>query len=102
MGNEKLPLNDVYREIADALGLEAAESIYQMFRGQQISFPQRFFHPDRVKEQIRLEYDGSNVRELAKKYDYSEKTVRRIIKEHTVSEVNENGIIGSSDQERHQ
>ena len=27
------------------------------------------------------EYDGSNIRELAKKYGYSEKTVRRMIKD---------------------
>lgn len=87
MADEELPLNDVYREIADELGAEAAKTVYRLFRGQQISFPQRLYHPDRIREIIRREYNGSNVRELAKKYDYSEKTVRRILKEHPITEV---------------
>ena len=33
---------------------------------------------------IREEYDGANIRQLAKKYEYSEKTVRRILKDEKV------------------
>ena len=59
-------LNTIYREIADKLGLDTAMNIYQMFKGQQI---------------IIQEYDGTNIRALAVKYNYSEKTVRRIIRD---------------------
>ena len=74
-------LNPVYKEISEKLGMDTAMSIYQMFKGQQISFPTRFFSPTRVQEMIVEEYDGTNIRSLAIKYNYSEKTVRRIIKD---------------------
>lgn len=78
-------LNAVYKEISEKLGVDTAMSIYQMFKGQQISFPVRFFNPKKIQQIIVQEYDGTNVRTLAVKYNYSEKSVRRIIKE-SVSE----------------
>lgn len=74
-------LNGVYKEISEALGMDMAISIHQMFKGQQINFPIRLFNPEQIKKRILQEYDGSNVRKLAIKYNYSEKTIRRIIKE---------------------
>lgn len=74
-------LNNVYREISEKLGMDTAMSIYQLFKGQQISFPVRFFNPAKIQQIIVQEYDGTNVRMLAIKYNYSEKTVRRIIKD---------------------
>ena len=74
-------LNAVYREIGEKMGLDAAMEIYQMFKGQQISFPVRFFNPKVIRQSIIQEYNGNNVRTLAVKYGYSEKTIRRIIKE---------------------
>ena len=73
----------VYREISEQLGIETALTIHQMFKGTQVNFPVRFFDTQCVKEMIIKEYDGTNVKTLAKKYDYSEKSVRRIIKEST-------------------
>ena len=73
-------LNGVYREICVELGIGAVISIYKMYKGQQINFPMRLFNPARIQKQIRQEYDGTNIKSLAKKYDYSEKTVRRIIR----------------------
>jgi len=74
-------LNAVYREIGEKLGMDTAMEIYQMFKGQQINFPVRFFNPARIQQIIVKEYDGTNIRTLAIKYNYSEKTVRRIIKD---------------------
>ena len=74
-------LNAVYKEISEKLGVDTAMSIYQMFKGQQISFPVRFFNPEKIQQIIVQEYDGTNIRTLAIKYNYSEKTVRRIIKD---------------------
>ena len=74
-------LNSVYKEISEKLGMDTAMSIYQMFKGQQISFPVRFFHPEKIKQIIVQEYNGENIRTLAIKYNYSEKSIRRIIKE---------------------
>ena len=74
-------LNTVYREISEKLGMDTAMEIYQMFKGQQINFPVRFFNPTRIQQIIVKEYDGTNLRTLAVKYNYSEKTIRRIIKD---------------------
>ena len=71
-------LNNVYREISEATGTDVAIEMYRLFKGQQITV--RFLNPDCVKQRIIEEYDGSNIALLAKKYDYSEKTIRRIIK----------------------
>lgn len=73
-------LNDVYRDISDLLGMDIAHEIFCLFKGQQISFPIRFFNPAMIREMIAAEYDGTNARQLAVKYDYSEKTIRRIVK----------------------
>ena len=73
--------NDTYKEIGNALGLDAALTIYQMYKGQQITFPVHLFNAKRIQTSIIKEFDGTNVRELAKRYGYSEKTVRRMIKD---------------------
>ena len=78
-------LNSVYREISEKLGMDAARDIYQMFMGQQITFPMRFFNSEYIRKIIIQEYDGTNIKKLAVKYGYSEKTVRRIIRENTNS-----------------
>ena len=74
-------LNAVYKEVSEKLGVDTAMEIYQMFKGQQINFPVRFFNPTRIQQIIVKEYDGTNIRTLATKYNYSEKTIRRIIKD---------------------
>ena len=51
---DKNLFHKVYREISEQLGIETALTIHQMFKGTQVN-----------------------------KYDYSEKSVRRIIKEST-------------------
>lgn len=75
-------LNTVYKEISEKLGMDTAMELYQMFKGQQINFPVRFFNPTQIQQIIIREYDGTNVRTLAVKYNYSEKTIRRIVKEN--------------------
>lgn len=77
---DKELLNNVYREISEVMGTDTAMEMYRLFKGQQISFPVRFFNPECIKQKIVEEYDGTNISTLAKKYDYSEKTIRRIIK----------------------
>ena len=75
-------LNSVYKEVSEKLGMDTAMEIYRMFKGQQISFPTRFFDSSMIHQAIIQEYDGTNIRVLAIKYNYSEKTIRRIIKEY--------------------
>lgn len=83
--DEKDPrlFNEVYREISEIMGTDGAIAIYEMYKGQQISFPVHLFSSKRIYHNIIKEYDGTNTRELSKRYGYSEKTVRRIIKEES-------------------
>ena len=74
-------LNDIYREISEKVGLDVAIEIYQMYKGQQITFPVHLFNSKRIQHSIIREYNGTNIRILARKYGYSEKTIRRMIKD---------------------
>ncbi|MBQ7085991.1 MAG: Mor transcription activator family protein [Clostridia bacterium] len=73
--------NTIYRDIADRLGTDIAIEIYSMFKGQQISFPKRLLNPSRIQRNIIQEYDGTNIKDLAIKYDYSERMIRKIIQD---------------------
>lgn len=77
--NDILGLNDVYRDIADEIGIENALVIYRLFHGTQISFPNRLFSKEYTHKAIIDEYDGNNVRQLAQKYNYSERSIWRIL-----------------------
>lgn len=73
-------LNDVYRDIANEIGLENTLTIFKLFHGTQISFPNRLFSKEYIHNAIINEYDGSNIPQLAQKYNYSERSIWRILK----------------------
>lgn len=81
MENERELYNSVYREISEIVGLEATLKLYLRFKGQQINFPVRLYNPHLIQKNVIKEFDGSNIPELARKYDYSEKTIRRMIRD---------------------
>lgn len=79
LGNDLSGLNDVYREIADEIGIENTLVIYRLFHGTQITFPNRLFSKEYVRDAIIKEYNGKNALQLAQKYNYSERTIWRIL-----------------------
>ena len=72
-------LNRIYMELADRVGLENAKIIHKEYQGQQINFPMNFFSREYIHNQVSKEFDGTNVKQLATKYNCSERTIRRII-----------------------
>lgn len=80
MKKELFGLNDVYRDIADEIGIENTLVIYKLFHGTQVSFPTRLFSKEYTHEAIVNEYNGNNVPQLAQKYNYSERSIWRILK----------------------
>ena len=78
--NDIVGLNDIYRDIADEIGIENTLIIYRLFHGTQISFPNRLFSKEYTHQAIIDEYDGNNVPQLAQKYNYSERSIWRILK----------------------
>lgn len=77
---EKEYINGIYKKFADLIGVDNAKLIFKEYRGQQITFPVEFYSKEYIYKQIVEEYDGNNLKQLATKYAYSERTVRRIIK----------------------
>lgn len=80
LNNDLVGLNDVYKDIADEIGLENTLAIFKLFHGTQVSFPNRLFSKEYIHNAIIKEYDGNNVPQLAQKYNYSERSIWRILK----------------------
>ncbi len=70
----------VYAEIAAVLDVDAARKLHSRYRGTQISFPIELLSREYIFEQIVKEYNGTNIRELAAKYGYTERWIRKIVK----------------------
>lgn len=69
-------LNGIYKDFAQHMGMDITRKIYRHYKGLQVTFPQRFLSKDYVVQQVNQEYDGSNLKELAGKYGYTERVVR--------------------------
>lgn len=72
-------LNSIYRELVDIIGMENTEKLYAEFKGQQVSYPVKFHNKQFIYGEIKKEFNGGNLKQLAAKYDYSERTIRRIV-----------------------
>ena len=55
-------------------------TIYNLFHGTQVSFPSRLFSKEHIHKAIISEYNGDNILQLAQKYNYSERSIWRILK----------------------
>lgn len=72
--------NGIYKDLCNLIGEENTQKVYKEYRGQQITFPVEFYNKQYIYNQIISEYNGTNLKQLATKYGYSERTIRRIIK----------------------
>lgn len=73
-------LNGIYKEIANLSDVDTARKMFEEYRGQQITFPMEFCSKEYIYSLIVAEFDGTNIKQLATKYEYSERTIRRILK----------------------
>lgn len=71
----------IYKEIADSAGIETAILMHKNFQGQQIAFPKKLYKTAYIIEEIKEKYDGKNIRKLASEYGYTERWLRKLIKE---------------------
>lgn len=73
-------LAGIYTEVAEEIGMDNAYVLYKHFRGQQLSFPLKFYSSDSIAKRICMEKEtGVSTRELARKYGYSESRIRQIL-----------------------
>ncbi len=82
---EKLQYDDLeetHKEIAEIIGIENLIALADYFGGTHIYIPKKKKLLEKIRyKAIIKEFDGSNRIQLAKKYDVSESTVYRIIKQ---------------------
>lgn len=75
---EDLPAT--FREIAEEIGLSAAWRLMQIRGGEKIYIPKTDCIDAAVRNKaIRAEFNGANIRELARKYGLTETWVREIL-----------------------
>lgn len=79
-------LQEQHRELAEIIGIENLIALANHFGGTQIYIPQAEKLVKNVKYRAIIEeFDGNNIRQLAKKYDVSESTVYRLVRDKIVT-----------------
>ncbi|MDE6520395.1 MAG: DNA-binding protein [Ruminococcus sp.] len=68
------------REIAEVIGIEAYRKLVDYYGGSRIYIEKSdtITRPDR-NDEIRKKFDGGNYKQLAREYELSEETIRRIV-----------------------
>lgn len=73
--------NGAYKEFVELIGHKNTLLVHDYFAGQYVTFPKKLLSEIYLHQQILFEYDGSNAKELARKYGYSYSWVRKILKD---------------------
>ncbi|MDY3358955.1 Mor transcription activator family protein [Clostridium tertium] len=84
MDINKEDFNGVYATIFECVGEEVTRNIHRVFGGQQFNFPKRLYSKEYVIRYLKENYNGKNVRKLAKELDYSERWVQAIINKNKI------------------
>lgn len=78
-------LQEQHREIAEAVGIEGMIRLTDAFGGNPIYIPKkRELVKNRVYRMILDEYDGTNIKDLAVRYDVCESTVYNIVRDKII------------------
>lgn len=78
-----IPMSDIpeeYRDIAEAIGMEAFIQLTLLCGGQSLYIPKRESLERNARDrEIRARFDGGNYRALAAQFRLSERQIRKII-----------------------
>ena len=78
-----IPMSDIpeeYRDIAEAIGMEAFTQLTLLCGGQSLYIPKRESLERNARDrEIRARFDGGNYRALAAQFRLSERQIRKII-----------------------
>lgn len=77
---ESTDLVPTYKEMAELIGLENTYKIYEHYKGQQLNLPQRIYSIEYVEKYVKENYNGVNLGEFAKKFNYSERRIRQFLR----------------------
>ncbi len=81
---KKEDFNGVYSTIFEHLGEDITRDLYNLFRGQQFNFPMKLYSKEYVLRYLSENYDGNNIRKLARNLDYSERWVQVMISKNKI------------------
>lgn len=76
--------NGVYAEIYEKFGEEFARKIHIFFKGQQVTFPIRLYSKDYVIRYIQENYNGTNLKQLSRELNYTERWIKSLINEYKI------------------
>lgn len=82
-------LAGIYKEIATNISVDTAVQVHSLLKGQQVIFPQRLYNKNYIRDYIRENYNGRNIRELSQMFGYSDRRVRQILNEKGEEEQDE-------------
>ena len=78
---EEIPMyNGIYEDMVDYLGLDITVKIYERYKGQQVTFPVKLHSMEYIISQLSNSSSGKEIKDIARKYDYSEQWIRRMIR----------------------
>ena len=80
MGAESEYYYDIYRELAELIGVQNTKKIWKRFRGLSVQFPQRLYSRTYSQEFIRAHMD-TMIKEMATLLSLTDRRVRQIVKE---------------------
>ena len=72
---------DIYKELAELIGVQNTKKVWNRYRGLTIQFPQRMCSPIYTKDFIRDNMDTMTIKDLAIQLNLTDRRVRQIIKE---------------------
>ena len=84
MDIQKEYFNGVYSTIFEHMGEKVTREIHSVVGGQQFNFPKKLYSKEYVIKYLQENYNGKNVRKLAKELDYSERWVQSIINRNNI------------------
>ena len=72
---------DIYRELAEIIGVQNTKKVWNRYRGLTIQFPQRMYSQVYTKDFIRDHMDSMTIKEMAVQLNLTDRRVRQIVKE---------------------
>ena len=82
---ESKHFNSIYQELIEVIGYESKIKLHEYYAGQYITFPKRILKESYIHQRIVEEYDGTNARELARRFNYSYSWIMKILQKHKES-----------------
>ncbi|MDT2600945.1 hypothetical protein P7D85_14255 [Enterococcus hulanensis] len=74
-------LNQFYRELFELIGEEATYIIYQNYRGLNLTVPKKLYDSKKIAGKLSSldKVDLQTKQEFARKYDYSQRQIERLL-----------------------